>query len=56
MFKAYNRKGTELFQANSLEKAYEGLQKGTYKIGGYDVIEPTGKVHHFEKYVCSRKK
>ena len=56
MFKVYNKKGIELFQAISLEKAYEGLRKGTYKIGCYDIIDPAGEVHHFEKYVCHRKK
>lgn len=55
MFRVYNRKGTELFQAISLEKAFEGLRKGTYKVGSYEVVGPAGEKHHFEKYVCYRK-
>jgi hypothetical protein len=55
MILALNRKGTVLFETSSLEKAYDGLQKGTYKVGEYSVVEPSGKVHHFVKYICERK-
>lgn len=55
MIVALNKKGTVLLQTTSLQKAYDGLRKGTYKCGEYSVVEPNGKVHRFVKYVCERK-
>ena len=55
MIVALNKKGTVLFETSSLEKAYDGLRKGTYKVGTYSVVEPNGKVHRFVKYICERK-
>jgi hypothetical protein len=55
MIKVLNKKGKVLMEVRTVQKAYEGLRKGTYKVGEYSVIEPNGKVHEVIKYRCVRK-
>lgn len=56
MIKVYGKKGQVLMVVASVEKAVEGLRKGTYKIGAYRIVdESTGKEHKFVKYICYRK-
>lgn len=56
MVKAINTKGTVLLVTTSFDKAFNGLQKGTYKVGTYFVTdEESGKTKRFVKYICERK-
>lgn len=56
MIKVYGKKGQVLMVVASVEKAVEGLRKGTYKVGAYRIVdESAGKEYGFAKYICYRK-
>ena len=56
MVRVFDKKMKKIMECLSVEKAFEGLQKGSYKVGEYLVIESSGKEHRFVKYICKKSK